>query len=392
MKLDQILARLADGARQTLQADAAAVRLLDEGKKHLIVAMLSPPLTAEPPSIAVEHSPLDEKALSGQTVIVNDAHSDPQAASVPKDYGSVLCVPLMHEDSPTGVLHVYATAPRRFCEKDAALLTPLADLGAAAIAATRTVTAIKTTEAGKAHFIHVATHELRSPVAVSQSLVRGVLKGYAGKMSAKQSKIFGRVSRRLDFLESLVNDLLDLAAGKAASPAEEEAVALNASVGRTVLSMQPRAEEKDVALIYRACCEELVLWGTDEGLDRIFVNLVGNAIKYTPSGGNVTVAMRMLDDIVEVQVIDDGIGIPEEALPHLFEEFYRAPNAKASDEVGTGLGLAIVQDLVEQYHGCIEVESAVGQGSTFTVTFPLFALDDDVEGGYCRLPAYLERS
>ncbi|HEY72707.1 MAG TPA: sensor histidine kinase, partial [Thermoflexia bacterium] len=110
--------------------------------------------------------------------------------------------------------------------------------------------------------------------------------------------------------------------------------------------------------------------GTEDGLDRIFVNLVGNAVKYTPAGGNVTVAMSRVRDGIEVQVIDDGIGIPEEALPHLFQEFYRAPNAKASDEVGTGLGLAIVKDLVERYGGRIEVQSRAGQGATFVVTLP----------------------
>ena len=394
MELDQVLIRLADGAKQLLQADAAAVRLLDEVRGRLTTVALSPHLPAETPSatpIPVAHSPLDEQTLSGQTVIVADACTDPRTANAPGDYASILCIPLMHEGDPIGVLCVYATAPRRFCEQDAVHLLPLADVGAAAIAATHAVATMKAMEAGKAHFIHVATHELRSPVAVSQSLVRGVLKGYAGKMSAKQAEIFGRVSRRLDFLESLVNDLLDLAAGKAASTAEEDAVMLNSSVGRAVLSLQPRAEEKGVTLIHRACCEELILWGTEEGLDRIFVNLVGNAIKYTPSGGNVIVSMRMLDDAVEVQVIDDGIGIPKDALPHLFEEFYRAPNAKALDVVGTGLGLAIVQDLVTQYNGCIEVESAVGQGSTFTVTFPLLSLDEYAEGGYCRTPAYLER-
>ncbi|MBU0704827.1 MAG: GAF domain-containing sensor histidine kinase [Chloroflexi bacterium] len=390
MELNQVLARLADGARQSLQADAAAVRLLGQEGAYLTVAAASGlPAAFQQEPIAVEHSPLDREALSGRSLVVADAHTDRRAVGVPGDYRSILCVPLVHEGAPLGTLHVYAAAPQRFNDGDAALLSPLVDLAVTAVAAIRDVEALETQEASKAHFIHVATHELRSPVAVAQSLVRGVLKGYAGEMSDRQAEIFGRVSSRLDFLESLVNDLLDLAAGKSADPAEEEAVVLNSSVGRAVLSLQPRAEEKGVTLIHQACCEELVVWGTEEGLDRIFVNLVGNGIKYTPAGGSVTVAMQRLEDGIEVRVIDDGIGIPEEALPHLFQEFYRAPNAKASDEVGTGLGLAIVKDLVDRYHGCIEVESREGQGSTFTVTFPLFRLNEGES--YCRLPAYLER-
>jgi K+-sensing histidine kinase KdpD len=403
VELDQILARLADGARQSLQADAAAVRLLAEedkrevGGARLTVAGAAGPLDREASAaleqqepIAVADSPLDKEALSGQPVFVADARADPRAATISNDYRSVLCVPLMHEGVPLGTLHVYAMAPGCFCEEHTVRLMPLAEIGSAAVAAARTATALKAQEASKAHFIHVATHELRSPVAVAQSLVRGVLKGYAGHMTDQQADIFGRVSRRLDFLESLVNDLLDLAAGKATDPAEQ-AVVLNSSVGRSVLSLQPRAEEKGVTLIHQACCEELVVWGTEDGLDRIFVNLVENAIKYTPPGGNVTAAMQRLENAVEVQVVDDGIGIPEESLPHLFQEFYRAPNAKASHEVGTGLGLAIVKDLVDRYGGCIEVKSAVGQGTTFTVTFPLFQFRDD-EGGTCSSPVDLGRS
>jgi two-component system phosphate regulon sensor histidine kinase PhoR len=171
-----------------------------------------------------------------------------------------------------------------------------------------------------------------------------------------------------------------LAAGKAPELVEEErAVAVNASVGRAVLLLQPRAEEKGVVLTHRVCCEELVIWGSEEGLDRIFVNLVANAVKYTPSEGSVTVSLQRVGEEIQVQVTDTGIGIPEEALSHLFEEFYRAPNARALDEVGTGLGLAIVKDLVDRYGGRIEVESTLGQGSTFTVAFPLL---DPVQ---CRL-------
>ncbi len=380
MELEHVLARLADGARQTLQADAAAVRLLDEEGAHLTVAAVSglPAAFQQQEPVAVERSPLDEHVLSGRPMIVVDAHSDPRAVNLPGDCRSALCVPLAHEGDPIGTLHVYGWAPQRFGEEDIASLVPLADLGAAAVAAARALNTLEALDASKAHFIRVATHELRSPVAVAQSLVRTVLKGYAGELIDQQSEIFSRISRRLDFLESLINDLLDLAAGKSPELAETcRATALNASVGRAVLLLQPRAEEKGVALTHRACCEELVVWGSEEGLDRILVNLVGNAVKYTPAGGSVTVSLQRvqaadgLAEEIQVQVADTGIGIPEEALPHLFEEFYRAPNAKALDEVGTGLGLAIVKDLVDRYRGRVEVQSTLGEGTTFTVTFPL---------------------
>ena len=373
MELERILSRLADGARQTLQADGVAVRLLDEDDTHLTVAAVSglPAALRQAEPIPVSQSPLDQRALSGETIIIADGRTDPRVVNLPEDCRSILCLPLVHEGNPVGTLHVYATISDRFSDEDATLVMPLVELGTATLAVTRALEGLEALEASKGHFIHVATHELRSPIAVSQSLVRGVLKGYAGEMTDQQFAIFSRISRRLDSLESLVNDLLDLAAGKATALAEEEtAVVLNSSVGRAVLLLQPRAEEKGVALVYRPCNDELVVRGTEEGLDRVFVNLVGNAVKYTPSGGSVTVSMRRVREAVEVEVADTGIGIPEEALPHLFEEFYRGPNAKALNEVGTGLGLAIVKDLVAQYCGHIEVESREGQGATFTAVFP----------------------
>jgi signal transduction histidine kinase len=225
--------------------------------------------------------------------------------------------------------------------------------------------------------MRVAAHELRSPVVVAQSMVRGVLEGYAGAITEKQAEMFGRISQRLDFLESQVNDLLDLAAGQAADPEEETDVVLNSLVEQAVCQLQPRAEEKGIALVLRACHEDLVVRGTEEGFERVIENLVENAVKYTPAGGRVDVIVRRVgEDEIEVKVIDTGIGIPEEAIPHLFEEFYRASNAKASGEVGTGLGLAIVKDLVDRYGGRIEVESAVGKGSTFTVNFPVLRLGE----------------
>jgi signal transduction histidine kinase len=135
--------------------------------------------------------------------------------------------------------------------------------------------------------------------------------------------------------------------------------------------LQPRAEEKNQAMALQLCREQLVVRATEEDLDRIWVNLVGNAVKYTPPGGSIMVSVQRVDGQAQVVVSDTGIGIPAESLPHLFEEFYRAPNAKKMAEVGTGLGLAIVKDLVERYGGRIQVQSELGQGTTFTVTLPL---------------------
>ncbi|MBN1978565.1 MAG: GAF domain-containing sensor histidine kinase [Anaerolineae bacterium] len=374
MELEQVLSCLAKGARQAVEADATAVCLLDEDGHHLTIAAVCGAETERRPSepVAVSDSPLDREALGGHPAIVTDSRSDPRAARAPGDFCSILCVGLVYDGAPIGTLHAYASDPRRFDEEDAAHLAALADLGAMTVTATRAVLALETLDASKGQFIRVATHELRSPITVAQSLVRGVVGGYVGEMTERQADVFGRISRRLDFLESLVNDLLDLAAGKSPELAEEEGpTLLNAAVGRAVLLFQPRAEEKGLGIRLQPCRDQLIVWGTEGGLDRIFTNLISNAVKYTPSGGSVTVTVRKTDGQAQVEVADTGIGIPEKALPHLFEEFYRAPNAKALDEVGTGLGLAIVKALVERYGGRIEVASEVGKGSLFTVTFPV---------------------
>jgi signal transduction histidine kinase len=373
MDLSQALARLAESAALMVRGDAAAIYLLDEGGTQLGLSAaygLPDESPARPPQKA-HLCPLDQ-------VVIADTQAGPGAESpisnlfVP-NFHSAVCAPMLHENRPLGALLVYAVQPACFRRDDATRLEPLAELGAATVASDRALAELKTVEDRQAQFVRIATHELRSPVSVSQSLVRGVLKGYAGAMTDKQAEVFARISRRLDLLETLINDLLDLAAGKAQGPAKEEPVALNASIGRVMLLLQPRAEDKDVRITFEPCREQLVVMGTEDGLDRIFVNLVGNAVKYTPSGGAVKVIVQLINEHARVEVTDTGIGIPAEALPHLFEEFYRAPNAKKLAEVGTGLGLAIVKGLVDRYGGRIQVDSTVGKGTTFTVTFPLIS-------------------
>ncbi|MCX7854481.1 MAG: ATP-binding protein [Anaerolineae bacterium] len=360
---ESVLDSLMAAAMTISVADAAAVLLLgDEGRLQAAARR------GLPDDFPLAESPPDREALSGRPALGTPGEP---GLLLPEGFSHILCVPLTLAARPLGVLRVYRRADPPFASADAERLLALAALGAAALQAARGLTEMERVEAAKSRFIHVATHELRSPIAVAQSLVRNVVRGYAGPLTDQQKDLFTRISARLDFLEHLVNDLLDLAASRAPELAEEEGpVAVNSSVGRAVLLLLPRAEEKGVTLTVQPCCEELAVWATEEGLDRIFVNLVENGIKYTPPGGRVTVSLGRDGDEIRVRVADTGIGIPPEAMPHLFEEFYRAPNARAVNAVGTGLGLTIVKELVERYRGRIEVESEVGKGTTFTVTFP----------------------
>jgi signal transduction histidine kinase len=373
---------LAAAAAKGLPADAAALWVLDQAGANLVFTAgygLAPAPPAEHLIPLAANSVLRD-ALAGGSALVENASSDHRGGELPPGFMAALCVPLGRTEAPSGTLCVYAAESRRFTSTEVEYLNLIADLGASFFETARQVTALETTvtasqgaEADRSRMAQLTTHQLRSPITIAQSLLTNVVKGYAGPITIQQKDVLVRIANQLDLLSHLVNDFLDLAASKAPALAgQEEPVAVNSSIARVVLVLQPRAEEKEIALTLRPCREELVVWASEEGLDHIFHNLVENAVKYTPAGGQITVSLTHCDDEAQVTVTDTGIGIPEEGQQHLFEEFYRAPNARAADAVGTGLGLAIVRELVDRYRGRITVHSpGLAQGTTFTVSLPL---------------------
>ena len=216
----------------------------------------------------------------------------------------------------------------------------------------------------KSHFTFIVAHELRSPVGGAQSLLRTLTRGLAGDLMEKQREILLRVEARLDELLALIDDLLDLAASKtmtAETPLHP--VALQPILQEVVERFAVEAEQKPLTLSYKAPVETVWVQADEAGLVRLFNNLVGNAVKYTPRGGEVWVQVEG----TAVHICDSGIGIPAAALPRLGEEFFRAENARQSQSVGTGLGLSIVQQLVVSFGGSLAIESVEGKGSTFTI-------------------------
>jgi signal transduction histidine kinase len=152
-----------------------------------------------------------------------------------------------------------------------------------------------------------------------------------------------------------------------------EPVVLDEVVQRVVNRFSVPAQEKQLTLAYYKKTGErnVLVSAIPEDLDRLFNNLISNAVKYTQPGGTATVTLSLNGEEAQIMVEDTGIGIPEDAMQHLFEEFYRAPNAKEMEREGTGLGLTIVKDIVTRFNGQIAVRSQPGQGTSFTVTLPI---------------------
>jgi len=329
--------------------------------------------------VDLESNLLARQVLAGKTVNIPDAHSSPllQYPEEARQEGirSILSAPLSGKSGPLGILRAYSVEPDGFNKDDEAFLTAIAAQGSIAIDNALAYQSIEALDAAKSQFVRMVTHELRSPVSVISSLLRTMTAGYAGKISEQQLDIINRASRRVYFLQKLVDDLLDLAAGKTDVRTKEkyERVDLISAIQMVLSRYEVPASEKGINIEWRNDCmdKSTNVNATPEGLDRIFNNLISNAVKYTPSGGRIKVMLANFDNEVHVVVEDSGIGIPEEALGHLFEEFYRAPNAKAVEREGTGLGLTIVKDFVTRFGGRVNVQSVLNQGTRLTVILPL---------------------
>ncbi len=383
LSLPDVLQHLARSAARALSTRRASIRLLDEtGERMPMVAAYGlSEAYQNKGEVLLSRSALDREAMSGHPIVVAHAVGDPRIQYprhvAEEDIGSILVVPIVGRAGPMGVLRVYADQPNRFTPTDVDFGLAIASQGAVAIENAMAHEALRKADQARALFVRTVTHELRAPVSSAQSLTRVLLKGMSGDVNRQQREILARVEARLNALMELINDLLALAASKTVELQETpRPLALLPILQHEVETLAPEAKEKQVRLEFHAPSEELVVRGTPDGLTQIFRNLISNAIKYTPSGGRVEVRVAAQPSRTEITVRDTGIGIPGEEMPHLWEEFFRASNARRSGITGTGLGLSIVKRLVERFDGVISVHSAEGKGTTFTVILPLVSSDE----------------
>jgi two-component system phosphate regulon sensor histidine kinase PhoR len=372
-----VLNTIARLATKAMNAKGCSIRLLHEERRQLAIEAafgLSEDYLAKGP-VDLDKSLVDRGALRGEPVAILDVTKDPgfQYPEEAKKEGirSVLCVPLSVREKPIGVLRLYTGEVHRFTDEEIDFLSTLAGQGAVAIENARAYQRLEDLEQAKSEFVFTVAHELKSPVAAIQSILRVLLEGYAGEIFQKQKELIDRVERRLISLQGLIRDLLALGALKGALPEGKKTdVILNGVVNRVVDAVQPEAEQKGLELRVEIPDTLVTLKANDDDMERLLSNLLENAVKYTPPKGKVRLQLSLNNRSVRILVSDTGIGISPESRGRIFEEFYRGKNAKEMGQEGTGLGLSLVKHIVDRYHGEIVVDSKVHEGSTFTVIFP----------------------
>ncbi len=219
------------------------------------------------------------------------------------------------------------------------------------------------------NFISLVSHELRSPLAAVQQNLIVILGGLSGDLPEETKKILQRMSHRIKGLISLINDWLDLSRIESGEmTVNMKPVHLPEILTEVVDLVQSLADENKVGIDWHPPVDFPTIVGNRETLQMLFTNLIHNAIKYNKTNGKVFITLENADHHAKVTVKDTGIGIHQEKLPLIFEQFYRAKEGKPVE--GSGLGLSIAKKIVEAHQGTIDVESEVGKGTVFTVWLP----------------------
>ena len=252
------------------------------------------------------------------------------------------------------------------------------DNEACAVLVFHDITELRRLENIRKDFVANVSHELRTPLTSIKGYVEALLDG--GKDNPETSgRFLDIILKQSDRLNLILEDLLQLSKIESGQVQfKQEPLHLGSVVERTIAMIKPLADKKQHRLISQVAANLPLISGDEERLVQVLANLLDNAIKYTPEGGQITVAARRMPpsrtethrNSIELTVTDTGIGIPEQDRPRVFERFYRVDKARSRELGGTGLGLAIVRHIVEGHGGQIWVEGNVPTGSRFVVRLP----------------------
>ena len=358
---------------------AAAVKLLSEDGKTLryVAAYGLPSELVAKTVIRLDQSPLNRRILDGETLVHGRIGGDPaqqhKSELAPLGFRSAVLAPLRVGSRVIGTLGVYAPTADRFSDLDSDFLRLAADLVALAIEDAQANEAIEHLMTERTQFMLKAAHNLRAPLSAGLSMLELIAGGLLGPVTPAQADHLQRIDERLRALDRAIGQMLTIARTRDVSREIPDVVVDLADLAReTERTFRDEADRKGIAFAVTVEPGLPVVASGVDLLQELMENLVSNAIKYTPSGGDVRVRFeRGEPGEVRIRVRDTGIGIPVREQGRLFQEFFRAANAKQHSPAGTGLGLALVKQTVDRHSGRIRIDSAEGQGTSVTIDLPV---------------------
>ncbi|MDX6769256.1 MAG: GAF domain-containing sensor histidine kinase [Elusimicrobiota bacterium] len=375
---------------RSLEADLAAFLILDESTGELVTQpgawglegeelLYRIPLTDERSS-SVRVFKTRRPFLSGDAQ--NDPNTNPRYAKLWHIH-SLMVVPLVLEDRCIGVMRVGSKRANAFAAEHLALVTVIAEEAAILVETallnrrlSQTAEQLAALNRMKDEFVSTVSHEFKTPLTTITGFLTVMLEGDTGALNPQQMKFLSIAKAAAKRLSGLVSDLLDLSRLEGGAKMEMRALDLGKLVAASVENHQPVAAEAGKTLSCEAPVRECRALADERWIGLVVDNLVSNAIKFTNAGGRIRVKLQDKGEFLMVSVSDDGIGIPPQDHPRLFERFYRASNRGEVNAPGTGLGLSIAREVVSKHGGKIWFESALGKGTTFHFVVPAAPRDE----------------
>jgi signal transduction histidine kinase len=357
-------------------ADGGSIGLLEEGEEgeppRLNLMVQRGEGGGETRLINAEHPILTQILQDGRSITTHNVTPVESIDGTPARVQ--LAVPIKDEQNErvVGLITLENQHAAEIGVDDAAFVERLADRAAVAISNARLYEAVQAANQAKSDFVSLVTHELRLPMTSIRGYADLITSGMAGELNEQQHQFFAVVRRNLDRMSRLISDLADINRVESGRMKFENKLFDLQPVVEDVVTNLREAINGRQQIITLTMSEALPqVYADPARIAQVLTNLVSNAHKYTPDAGQIQVQVEASRDWVQVDIIDNGLGISEADQAKLFTQFFRSEEQQVREQQGWGLGLSIVKKIVEAQGGTISFSSELGAGSTFSFTIPL---------------------
>jgi signal transduction histidine kinase len=384
-----------------VSARASTITMLSKGGDELIVAAGAgvDPSVLNKARMKVGEGASGEAVRRRESIYIHDAHDEPNFLSFSDVVRSLLVVPLVVRDEAIGTLTVDSDRPNAFSQSDIQLVTiAAAQVGVAianaglfeeveerAVELAIAYEELKESDRLKDELVQNVSHELRTPLTFVKGYVDLLMEGEMGLLNPTQTEALEIVSTKTDEITRLIEDIITLQRIDAGN-LQLQAVSMTDFLKTAVASHQIVASQKGLNIIYKKPPFEATVYMDKGRISQVVDNLIGNAMKFSPDGGTITIAVTEQETDVLVAITDEGIGVPKDKQQKIFERFYQIDGSSRRRFGGTGIGLAIVKRIIDAHNGQIWVESEIDQGSAFYFALPRVIEDKPADSSPGHIP------